>query len=331
MVPFLESLGYSHAFSCGPRKKHGCLIAYRSQLYAKSSELTVYYDDCEVRKEGETNFRRGSSFRTKNIGLIVALKRLDSDEPIVVATTHLFWHPKYTYERVRQAYILVRSVEEFKAQHGLKASSSIIAGDFNFTPTDPGYALLVGDSVLSDQAAAISASRVVHVTMDPSVPLADPKKVANDEEGGEQPEEEDPDRVIKNARLARPEDGLLEAHELESLFTNGSAGQSLQSLYDHWQFFDADRTFISRTPEASTRKGKNEPIYTSYTHYWKSTLDYLFVRPGQGLHLEVLSILESPSREELDPGLPNKGTCGSDHVSLCATIAFVNPPKDVVA
>lgn len=102
--------------------------------------------------------------------------------------------------------------------------------------------------------------------------LADSKKATNDEEGGEQPEEEDPDRVIKNARLARPEDGLLEAEELEQLFTNGSAGSPLQSVYDHWQYFASDRTFVSRAPEAATRRGKNEPIFTSYTHYWKSTL-----------------------------------------------------------
>ncbi len=151
--------------------------------------------------------------------------------------------------------------------------------DFNFTPADPAYSLLVGDPVLPAQAAALSASRVVHVTLDPSVPLEDPKKVANDEEGGEQPEEEDPDRVIKNARPARQEDGLLEARELEQLFTSESAGRPLQSLYDRWPLFSADRTFLSRAPESATRRGKFEPIYTSYTHYWKSTLGTNGVSP----------------------------------------------------
>lgn len=145
--------------------------------------------------------------------------------------------------------------------------------DFNFTPTDPAYSLLVGDPILPARASEFSVSRVVHVSLDPSVPIADPKKAVNDEEdGGEQPEEEDPDRVIKNARPARPEDGLLEAGELEKLFTDGSAGEPLQSLYDQWQSYDPGRAFVSRAPEAVNRRGKNEPIYSSYTHYWKSTL-----------------------------------------------------------
>lgn len=149
LVPFLQSLGYSHTYSCGPRKKHGCLIAYRAKVFTKLTDWTMFYDDSEVRKDGEdASFRRGSSFRTRNIGLLVALERVSSKETIVIATTHLFWHPKYTYERVRcvahynlfpnpstsfdtfhrQAYILARSVEEFKATHDLKNSPSIIAG-----------------------------------------------------------------------------------------------------------------------------------------------------------------------------------------------------------
>ena len=224
--------------------------------------------------------------------------------------------------------------------------------DFNFTPTDPAYSLLVGDPILPSRTADFSASRVVHVSLDPSVPLADPKKAANDEEdAGEQPEE-DPDRVIKNARSARPEDGLLEVEELEKLFADGSAGEPLQSLYDQWQYHGPGRAFVSRAPEAVNRRGKNEPIYSSYTHYWKSTLgtykwglssstsfsdqvhdafaDYIFARPGQGTQLEVVSVLEPPSEEELSPGLPRKGVCGSDHISLCARISFtpVSRPED---
>ncbi|KLO20260.1 Endonuclease/exonuclease/phosphatase [Schizopora paradoxa] len=332
LVPFLESLGYSHTYSCGPRKKHGCLIAYRAQVFAKVTDWTVFYDDSEIRKDGEdASFRRGSSFRTRNIGLLVALEQVSSKETIVIATTHLFWHPRYTYERARQAYILARSVEEFKAAHDLKNSPSVIAGDFNFTPTDPAYSMLVGDPVLSTRAADFTVSRVVHVSLDPSVPIADPKKAVDDEEdGGEQPEEEDPDRVIKNARPARPEDGLLEAGELEKLFIDGSAGEPLQSLYDQWQFHGPGRAFVSRAPEAVNRRGKNEPIYSSYTHFWKSTLDYIFARPGQGSQLEVVSVLEPPSEEELSPGLPRKGVCGSDHISLCARISFtpVSRPED---
>lgn len=96
----------------------------------KAAESTVFYDDVDVRAEVPTDHsRKGSSFRTRNIGLILALGRYnDPDHSVVVATTHLFWHPKYTYERARQALILVRSVCGFKAAHNLQDAPSFIAG-----------------------------------------------------------------------------------------------------------------------------------------------------------------------------------------------------------
>lgn len=94
------------------------------------AERTVFYDDTEIRPDGlDERARKASSFRTKNIGLILALKRSDEpDRAVVVATTHLFWHPKYTYERTRQALILTRSVCEFKDANKLPNAPSFIAG-----------------------------------------------------------------------------------------------------------------------------------------------------------------------------------------------------------
>ena len=203
--PALETAGYSYVFTSGPKKKHGCLVAFKRASYKLAAQKTIFYDDTEVHPsstEGELlnlNIsqvgRKGSSFRTKNIGLIVALKRVtrinndiienqntkgseeqDSnkirvgdndtngnenddknkdinnknndddngelgkktgavdegfdkeDSSVVVATTHLFWHPRYTYERARQSLILVRSVCEFKKDNNISDAPSFIAG-----------------------------------------------------------------------------------------------------------------------------------------------------------------------------------------------------------
>jgi RNA exonuclease NGL2 len=133
--PALEGVGYAYTFASGPRKKHGCVVAFKKDIYEKVSERTVHYDEYEVRPERVTEqARRGASFRTKNIGLLVALKRIrregdnDNEGSVVVATTHLFWHPKYTYERARQAYILTRSVCEFRREFGLQAAPAFVAG-----------------------------------------------------------------------------------------------------------------------------------------------------------------------------------------------------------
>ena len=81
-------------YAAGPRKKHGCLIAYRKDAFECVREKVIAYDEQEVRQAGDEKARRGSSFRTKNIGSLVALRRRGSDKDgVIVATTHLFWHP----------------------------------------------------------------------------------------------------------------------------------------------------------------------------------------------------------------------------------------------
>jgi RNA exonuclease NGL2 len=96
LIPVLEGAGYSHTYAAGPRKKHGCLIAYSKDRFTKIDERVVCYDDEEIRTDGDDKARRGCSFRTKNIGLMLALKRNETDmKGLIVATTHLFWHPKY--------------------------------------------------------------------------------------------------------------------------------------------------------------------------------------------------------------------------------------------
>lgn len=42
--------------------------------------------------------------------------------------------------------------------------------------------------------------------------------------------------------------------------------------------------------------------------------------------MQVLGVLEPPTKEELEPGLPRMGKCGSDHISLRACVAW---PKEV--
>ena len=113
---------------------------------------------------------------------------------------------------------------------------------------------------------------MVHVTIDPTVPIGNPKLVAKEEEDGEVDPEQDPDRVIKNARAATPEDGLLSADDLEQRFGQSEAIQPLLSAYGQWQSFDEKKIFGSRSEISPKRQGCFEPIYTSFTHYWKVTL-----------------------------------------------------------
>lgn len=92
------------------------MIIHKDARLEKLDERTVHFDECTLRESktaGEASPEelrrlRGSSRRTKNIALIVALRRKTARESntrdvggFIVATTHLFWHPRYVYERVR--------------------------------------------------------------------------------------------------------------------------------------------------------------------------------------------------------------------------------------
>lgn len=94
LIPVLEEVKYGHVYAAGPKKKHGCLIAFRQDSYKIHGHIVLCYDDIDVRSDGSESFRKGLSFRTKNVANVVALEKVgDPGQGYIVATTHLFWHP----------------------------------------------------------------------------------------------------------------------------------------------------------------------------------------------------------------------------------------------
>jgi RNA exonuclease NGL2 len=103
---------YDHALASGRGKKHGLAVLHKQGLFIKHTERTIYYDEEDVRdghlEDGSPDeaahmyWRRGMTRTTRNIGFMVALRNTkDRASGYIVATTHLFWHPAYIYERVR--------------------------------------------------------------------------------------------------------------------------------------------------------------------------------------------------------------------------------------
>jgi RNA exonuclease NGL2 len=140
--------------------------------------------------------------------------------------------------------------------------------DFNFPPDDPAYSLLVGEPLSIDQQLRLMLSRVVHISIDPTVPKT------TKQSGDEEDEDNDPDRIITNARPASPSDGLLTSSELLDLY---SICAPLRSVYDKGlrtaRALRLDvRTFGDRVSHDSTRPGAHEPEWTCYAHYWKTGL-----------------------------------------------------------
>jgi RNA exonuclease NGL2 len=147
--------------------------------------------------------------------------------------------------------------------------------DFNFNPSDPAYSLIFGDSLLPAQEDLILSSRVVHVTIDPSILSTNPPSAASKTgEDGDDDDESDPDRVITQARPATPADGLLTIPEIVAWFQKLPR---LRSAYSeglrHAKEVGIDiETYGKRELLPDGRHGFDEPEYTSYTFYWKSVL-----------------------------------------------------------
>lgn len=215
--------------------------------------------------------------------------------------------------------------------------------DFNLTPEDPGYSLLVGDPITPPQEELLALSRVVHASIDPDgVPVPEPREFKT-EDGVEQ----DPDRIIVNARSATPADGLLSTEEFVEMIRKLGVATP-ESSYDKGLKIsrlsgDSNvRTFGDRvTSIPSTRQGRHEPGWTSYTHFWKTVLglftslitlirhlisriyiDYIFVLDPPSRTSHVVGLLKPHTAEDMEPGLPQKNVCGSDHISLLSEIVW---------
>jgi len=282
----------------------------------------VYYDQYFPMNNDSGRSLTRNTFKTRNIGLLVALQSRDQEsEGLIVATTHLFWHPKYTYERTRQAAILLQEVVAFGIDQRAQKWPCILAGDFNFTPSDAAYTLTVGDTLLPDQKAMISSSLVIHSSVDASVGANTSNVALNLDNDSE---DIDPDRVITNARQAESHDGLLTISQFIAWF---SSLPNLRSAYDDGlqevsKLSDTLPTYGRRVTLPLGRRGSHEPAYTSYTHYWQSVLDYIFILDPKGNPMDILGLLEPHSVENLSPGLPKKNISGSDHTSLVVELGW---------
>ncbi len=154
------------------------------------------------------------------------------------------------------------------------------------------------------QQEILEQSRVVHVSVDPTVPLTNPATANDDEDGGAQA---DPDRVITNAREALPTDGLFNSSELVDLFAVITLRP--RSLYDEGQRLLENISRFSPVPRCGERmgsplhkRGAYEPEWTSYTHYWQSVLGEPFTEHSSKMaeqNYQITFGLSIPLTEEV--------------------------------
>ncbi|AAW46917.1 hypothetical protein CNBM2200 [Cryptococcus deneoformans B-3501A] len=323
---FLPALP-QHAYikGTGPGKLHGLVVLYRKDRFSLRQSKLIHLDfeeihprssDLVIREDGaesleEVRRRRGGSRQTKNVGLIVALECKDG-EGVIIATTHLFWHPKFVYERVRQTLLLVRAIRRFQKANCCTTWPVVLAGDLNTQPSEATYQLLVSPHSPLPQRYLdeISQSRLVHDSLS-KIPLTPPEipssasepasttgtgtttpAIINKTEAEKDAENEDlDDKSIANTRPPRPSDGLPTALELVDLFKaefpliDGDSDQpeGAMSAYGSTQWKEGKGIdgFDDRKGFGDGEKGQggDEPGWTCFTPLFRLTLDYLLVLP----------------------------------------------------
>ncbi|SCV68498.1 BQ2448_619 [Microbotryum intermedium] len=375
----LEQAGYDLTYHIGyETKPHGVLIAHQASLFDKVDQLELRFDDEKMRswttvpvdeasRLSEERRTRALSRSTRNVALFVALKHkqethdwssssLSSREGgLIIGTTHMFWHPTHVYERVRQTYLFAERAERYRSEMEGKYGGVwrvVLAGDLNTQPKEITYALLKRVPLTAEQTHDFEASCVIHQSVDKMYdPLYEPVQVV--QEAGEGEEAQDPDKVIKNSRVANEADGLLSLDEFKHLYATlphvRSAYGELHGLFPEeqaqwyverppgvessqgWKIIE-DRSVVEKRRQGSwderVTRGDFEPMYTNYTPLWRCCLDYILAlekeagkREVQGV--EWTGLMRMHRRQEMGDGLPKLGVEPSDHLAVACE--FVLP------
>lgn len=137
----LAQKGMHMCFHAREGKAHGCLLAWDKSMFELVETKKILHDDADQKFQSITG----------NIAIAVKLKRSNGEE-LVLATSHLYWHPDANYERFRQVITLLQEVEKMNCKH------VVIGADTNSAPWSPAYQFLLNGYVSEDMHAKLVKS-----------------------------------------------------------------------------------------------------------------------------------------------------------------------------
>lgn len=274
-------MGYKVDYYFHPTKKHGCGIAYKSQKFTAVKYSTVDYN---------TDTTCAPSFMTGNVAQILALQSIaQPNVGFVVGNTHLYWRPTSNYERFRQTVIYSKRFIELKSELSTAIKwIPLLLGDFNTTPDDPAYGILITGELTKEHIEDLNESR--------SFTTSD----STEGDNGVEPEEDQ---------------GVGEAISIDSLDTVDQLVQKYRK--SQWTSIYSNYGKINQDVNEQGLFG--EPKFTNYCSQFKGMLDYMFI--DSTVALSIKRILMPPKEEFLKPSLPNRNF-GSDHLCLIADIEY---------
>ncbi|KAK9389366.1 Endonuclease/exonuclease/phosphatase [Lipomyces mesembrius] len=360
-VPELKNLGYDLVYIRGDGKNHGLLICWRISMFSLVKSESVVYDNDNGYDLADVDAKPTvPQARTRNVASLAALKFNGPDKGgLIIGTTHLFWHPHGTFERTRQAAVLVRNAKTFASQID-RRWPVFLAGDFNSLPFDSPYLCLT---------KAKETRHTVHSYENLRSSWEHEYKRKEDDEG----EDDEGDEESIDCPEERPELAAAQAVVAElSPSTHGHgqvpkaaspAGTAVESrqqaavrglpkkstIEDIMELHDNNNVLLRSLygvfyryvhPENSDVELRNgEPAFSNWAFTWRGLLDYIFVMEYPDRRacdsadkreivrgVSVLELLRLPQPEEMgeEPsGQPREGQYPSDHLCLMAKVRVV--------
>ena len=81
--------------------------------------------------------------------MIVYLYKIESEKLFVVASSHLYWNPKYDYVKYAQTAYLLKQLGLFVSTVEDKDPAVVVCGDFNSAPYSSSVSLFYHNQHLS--------------------------------------------------------------------------------------------------------------------------------------------------------------------------------------
>ncbi|EPX74032.1 CCR4/nocturin family endoribonuclease [Schizosaccharomyces octosporus yFS286] len=319
--PLMEGMGYDLSFQAAKGKTHGILIFWRTSLFQNIKVDVIYYDD-HNELPGRMN--------TKNIGCCVSLQRTnDLSKGIFLATTHLFWHPYGSYERLRQGALLVKEVNAIAEAH--QTWPVIIAGDFNTEPFDTNYPAMTTKPFAICQRATDIIERSMNYVFGESELEGKEEAVTqpsitqseNDSENGTSTATSTASTPTPSKKRILHVQNEFVPH-YTTFYEQHQKNPRLVSLYSYgYKHVD---------PE-NAKNAFEHPAFTNWANTYQGHLDYIFLMDRNSTKeksadeviegIKLKSLLRIPKPSEMKEAEPLEGRYPSDHVALMASIQLI--------
>ncbi|EEB09320.1 CCR4/nocturin family endoribonuclease [Schizosaccharomyces japonicus yFS275] len=344
----LEEHGYKVHFVRYPGKTHGIFVFWSAKVFTKVNDVTISYDEHD---------ELPGRMPTKNVGCCVALQRIDQpDRGIYLATTHLFWHPFGSYERLRQGALLVKEVNKFAQSHPWPV---FIAGDFNTEPYDTNFPALTtrpldiskrsmdiiersmsyvfGAADLDEKNAEEKASGLSIESAVPEQESVDVETGPDDETSTEATQESTSSAsvVTLETQVSKVKKKSKKIRHVQSsdfphydiFFDQHAKNPVVKSLYSYG---------YKKVHPGNAGNTFEHPSFTNWADKYRGHLDYIFVMDRNAVSapkteevndsgritddVRLVSLLRCPENNEMNEAEPQEGRFPSDHVAIMAEV-----------